>query len=201
MENDALNPDEISLENESDNKTITKNDSSLENKENTQIVGLSSIDSLLETNISDWTYESARNYVVEFIATANKYKEDYLKKAEEQNKWVKRIELAKQTGKTELVEEAEKILIKLNVECEQLKNEYKKMEMHADILKKQLAEKNKFIPENDPTILLNKLENILEKSSEDIELEKNLKNISIQEKLEELKKKVSTENKSENNQK
>jgi hypothetical protein len=65
------------------------------------------------------------------------------------------------------------------------------MEMHADILKKQLAEKNKFIPENDPTILLNKLENILEKSSEDIELEKNFKDIHNQEKLEELKKKVS----------
>lgn len=200
--NDAIDPDDIidvdydivdsNSEGDSDISTI-KESSPINDEESlpqySEGYGLSSIDKLLETDISDWDYSSARNYVVEFVATANKYKEDYEEKLVELNKWAKRMELAKAHNKNELFEEAVKQYDKHRSDAEYLRNEYMKMEMHADILKKQLREKNSYVPDNDPSILLNKIENILDKSYEDMETEKDLQKLSLEEKLSKLKNK------------
>lgn len=207
-EKKGLNPDNISSDNnnniidmdlpenvEEENPTGTDNtvpaeavgsQSELSLKQS----GLSGIDKMLETNISDWDYSSAKNYVVEFYSTAKRYKDDYIKKMEELRKWAKRVELARKHNKPELIEESERMFAKTSVEAGQLKNEYKKMKMHADVLREQLAEKNQYVPENDPSVLLNKLETILNKDSEEIELEKDLNTISLQDKLEALKNKI-----------
>jgi hypothetical protein len=173
-----------------DNSSMPVESDSSQNDISLKEDGLSSIDKMLETNISDWDYNSARNYVVEFISVAKRYKDDYLEKMEELRKWAKRLDLARKHNRPELIEESERMFAKVSVEAEGLKDEYKKMKMHADVLKEQLADKNQYIPENDPTILLNKLETLLNKDSGEIQLEKDLKDISLQDKLDDLKKKI-----------
>lgn len=197
----GLNPDYVS--NNVNDGVNDKNKNNIEKKENKSELqnnnyGLSSIDNLLETNISDWDYTSAKNYVVEFIATAKSYKDDYLEKIDEIKKWAKRIELARENNRKDLLEIAENNFYKLSREAERLKNEYKKMKMHADVLKSQLAEKTKFVPENDPSILLNKLETLLNKNSEEIEFEEQMNKTSMEEKLEKLKKKIKEEENNNN---
>jgi hypothetical protein len=201
----AINPDEIynhqdddvidmvDEEENKDKQIINKNKESNDIKEKKSYEGLTNIDKLIETNITDWDYESARNYVIEFIKVANQYKKDYIEKLSELKKWGRRIDLAKENNKIKLVEEAEKQFARLLIEAEHLENEYKKMKMHVDILKEQLAEKNKFIPNKDPTLLLNKLESLLDKSSEEIEIEDKLNEVSLKDKLEKLKGKISKE--------
>lgn len=197
---DALYPDDISIEKnnegEKSNKTENITDVSSDKEIQTNNLSkphLSPMDSLLETNISDWDYESAKNYVVEFIATANKYRDDYKEKLADLKKWAKRLELAQASNRPELIKEAEKLFAKLSIETQSLKEEFKKLEMHADILKQQLAEKNKYVPENDPSLLLHKLETILEKSSDEIEMNEKIKNFKLKDKLESLKKKIEEE--------
>ncbi len=201
-ENDekSINPDKI-INSENDDDIIDMIPDDEVNKEQTKessderkihkYSGLSNIDRLLETNITEWDYESAKNYVIEFIKVANQYKDDFIEKIKQLKKWANRIELARDNNKPELVKEAESQFTKLSQEAEYLENEYKKMKMHVEVLKEQLAQKKGFIPKNDPSILLHKLENILKKDTDEVELEEKLKKASLEEKLESLKKKIS----------
>ena len=142
-------------------------------------------------------YASAKDYVVEFISVLNAYKNDYFHNIKELKKWAVRIKLARKDERDSLLNEAEKIFAKLTIKSERLKNECKILEMHADMLKQQLKRKNQYsVLENDADLLLNKLETILNKSSEDMEVEEKLKDITLQSKLEALKKKMLGDNKS-----
>ncbi len=143
------------------------------------------------TNISGMDYNSAKQFVGQYIISLNRTRKQLEAKYAEYLRWKERAVLAGEKDRPDLQAQAVSKAEDLKFELETLRSEERQLEFEIAEMKRQLAAlKNSVIPSVDATALLEQLESVV---GEKDELAETFKKEEADIALEELKKKMLNE--------
>lgn len=139
----------------------------------------------LPTDLSDLSYEQAKEYVINIMTVKKQCDKELTKQTLELDQLNSAIE------KSDNKNGFDQKIIELKTSLKRLNIEEMELSVKLDLLKEALKKKTQFQPNTDPNSLLENIEQTLGKSASDLKLEKETENLDLQDKLDQLKRKMS----------
>ena len=148
----------------------------------------------LSTSLDGLSFDDAKEYTSTVLSIKKKYDKDIQYTEAEINSLLQKKETAVKKNLPDLATEVESKINELQNHLHTLKTEEMEVSVKLEQIMKELKnKKNQFQPSIDTNSLMEGLEKMIGKSSDDIQLEKETQQLNLQNKLDELKKKMNKE--------